>query len=116
MPIGKMLAEFMGFPEALGWIAHFMIGTVLAVIYALVFAAKLPGSALMRGAIYGLFPWLLSQIMVNPMMGAGVFASNAPAPMMLVIGSFIGHLMYGAVVGAVYGTKSARLETAEARH
>ena len=42
--------------------------------------------------------------MVNPMMGAGVFASNTPAPMLTVIGSLMGHLVYGAAVGAVYET------------
>lgn len=104
MPIGKMLADFMGMPEVLGWIAHFMIGTVLAVAFAFIFASKLPGNGMVRGALYGLLPWLLSQIMVNPMMGAGIFASNTPAPMMMVIGSLMGHMIYGAVVGAVYGT------------
>ena len=79
MPIGKMLADFMGFPEAFGWIAHFMIGTVLAVAYAIIFAARLPGNGVVRGALYGLLPWLLSQIMVNPMMGAGIFASTLSA-------------------------------------
>ena len=117
MPIGRMLADFMGIPEALGWIAHFMIGTVLAVIYASVFAPRLPGSGFVRGALYGILPWLLSQVMVNPMMGAGLFASNTPAPMMMVVGSLMGHMIYGAVIGAIYGTHSAQVETATAtRH
>lgn len=116
MPIGKMLAEFMGLPEALGWAAHFMIGAALAVVYAAAIAARLPGSGAVRGAIYGLLPWLLSQVMVNPMMGAGLFASNTSAPMMMVLGSLTGHVVYGAIVGAVYGTTSVRLETAEVRH
>ena len=114
MPVGKMLADFMGMPEALGWVVHFMIGTVLALIYVFVFASKLPGNGLVRGALYGLLPWLLSQIMVNPMMGAGLFASNTSAPVMMAIGSLMGHMIYGAVVGGVYGTKSAQLETVTA--
>ncbi|MBI1807950.1 MAG: DUF2938 family protein [Ignavibacteria bacterium] len=114
MPIGKMLADFMGMPEALGWIAHFMIGTALALIYASVFASKLPGSGVVRGTLFGLLPWLMSQVMVNPMMGAGIFASNTPAPVMMVIGSLMGHMIYGAVVGGVYGTKSAQVKTASA--
>lgn len=103
MPIGKMLAGFMGIPEALGWIAHFMIGTVLALIYANFFVSRLKGNGFIRGAIYGLLPWFAAQIMVNPMMGAGVFAINTPAPILMVIGSLIGHLVYGAVLGGVYG-------------
>lgn len=116
MPIGKMLANFMRIPEALGWIAHFMIGTVLTLIYTSVFASHLPGSGFVRGALYGILPWLLSQIIVNPIMGAGIFASNTPTPMVMVLGSFMGHIIYGGVVGAIYGTNSAQVETAIAHH
>lgn len=116
MPIGNMLAGFMGIPVVLGWVAHFMIGAVLAIIYATVFASRLPGGAVVRGALYGLIPWFLAQIMVNPMMGAGFFASNTPAPLMMVLGSMLGHLAYGAVVGGVYSKGAARLQTAAAHH
>ncbi len=106
MNIGRMLAGFMGIPVVIGWAAHFMIGTVLAVIYAAVFAARLPGSALMKGMLFGLIPWFMAQVVVNPMMGAGVFAVNTPAPVAMVMGSLIGHLVYGAVLGGVYGRRS----------
>lgn len=103
MNIGKMLGDFMGIGEAAGWIAHFIIGTVLALMYAYLFASRLPGNRIVRGALYSLIPWFVSQVMVNPMMGAGLFASNTPAPMLMVAGSLMGHLAYGAVVGGVYG-------------
>jgi len=114
MSIGKMLGGFMGIPVALGWIAHFMIGTVLALIYVYGFSSKLPGTPLVRGALYGLIPWFVSQIMVNPMMGAGIFASNTPTPFMMVTGSLMGHLIYGAVVGGVYGSGSSKRSVAVA--
>ena len=107
MNIGKMLSSFMGIPVALGWLAHFMIGSVLAIIYAYGFAEKIPGKGWLRGVIYSLIPWLAAQIMVNPMMGAGVFASATPAPLMIVMGSLMGHLVYGAVVGVVYGVRQS---------
>jgi uncharacterized membrane protein YagU involved in acid resistance len=109
MPIGDMLASFMGIPAAVGWIAHFMIGAVLALIYVFVFVELLPGPSAVRGALYGLIPWFLAQVMVNPMMGAGFFASNTPAPLMMVMGSLMGHLVYGAVLGGIYGKRG--LET-----
>lgn len=106
MNIPAMLAGFMGFSIVVGWLAHFMIGTVLAIVYAFAFVGRLPGAPWLKGALYGLLPWFLAQIMVNPMMGAGVFAVNTPAPMMMVMGSLIGHLVYGAVVGLVYGANA----------
>ncbi len=94
----RMLAEPMGGSMALGWIAHFMIGTILALIYAVV-APRLVGAPALRGALYGIAPFLVAQIVVMPMMGMPLFAGSA----VMAMGSLIGHLVYGAVVGAVYG-------------
>ena len=93
----EMLAGVMG-GAALGWIAHFMIGTILAVIYAVV-APALPGAPAVRGALYGLAPWLMAMLIVMPMMGMPVFGGAVAGAM----GSLIGHLVYGAVVGGIYG-------------
>lgn len=105
MNIGRMLSGFMGIPLVLGWMAHFMIGAVLALVYAFAFASRLPGSAWVKGLLFGLIPWLMAQLIVNPMMGAGVFASNTPSPFAMVMGSLMGHMVYGAVLGAIYGGK-----------
>lgn len=99
MDIPGMLAGQMGGATLLGWMAHFMVGTILALGYALV-QGRLPGPAILRGALYGLAPWLMAQVVVMPMMGMGLF-SGAFAP---AFGSLIGHLVYGAIVGAVYSS------------
>ena len=106
MNIGRMLAGFMGIPVALGWAAHFMIGVVLALIFAFLLVSKLPGAPWVRGLLFSLIPWFMAQVIVNPMMGAGLFASNTPTPAAMVMGSLMGHMVYGAVLGAVYGKKS----------
>ncbi|MFN2565049.1 MAG: DUF6789 family protein [Gemmatimonadaceae bacterium] len=93
-----MLAGAMGGSLALGWVAHLMVGSVLAVGYAVV-APALAGPPWLRGAVYGVAPWLLAQLMVMPMMGAPVFSGS----LVLAGGSLLGHLVYGAVVGAIYG-------------
>lgn len=107
IPIGKMLAAFMHIPVALGWVMHFMIGTAIAIIYVYLFAARLPGKPVVRGLIYSLIPWLMAQVVVNPTMGAGVFASATSAPVLFVMGSLVGHLVYGGILGAVYGVEGA---------
>jgi uncharacterized membrane protein YagU involved in acid resistance len=103
----EMLASAMGGSATLGWIGHFMIGVVLAVGYALV-APRLPGTPALRGALYGIAPWLVAQIVVMPMMGMPVFSGST----VMAMSSLIGHLVYGATVGAVYGDPSR----AGARH
>ncbi len=101
MPIGNMLADFMHIPVALGWVAHFMIGTILAGIYVIVFQERLPGNDIVKGAVYSLLPFLMAQAAVMPMMGAGLFSSATSASLLMVMGSLVGHLVYGGVLGYV---------------
>lgn len=112
MNIGAMLGSVMGGSQALGWVAHFMIGTILALIYAAFFVDRLPGPAVVRGLVYSLAPWLMAQLVVMPMMGMGVFSGSLVA----AFGSLMGHLVYGAVVGLVYGLPDAALARARVAH
>jgi uncharacterized membrane protein YagU involved in acid resistance len=95
----EMLAGAMGGMAILGWGAHLMIGIVLALIYAYVALPHLPGPAAARGALFSLAPWLMAQVVVIPMMGMGLFSGS----MTMAGGSLIGHLVYGAVLGAIAG-------------
>ncbi|MBI4409534.1 MAG: hypothetical protein HY561_07480 [Gemmatimonadetes bacterium] len=97
-----MLAGAMGGSVALGWTGHFMIGTILAALYATI-ATRLFGAPWLRGALYGVAPWLMAQLVVIPMMGMPVFSGSA----VLAGGSLLGHLIYGSVVGTLYGAPAA---------
>jgi uncharacterized membrane protein YagU involved in acid resistance len=111
MNIGEMLGSMMGGVTALGWMAHFMIGTTLATAYAAFFAERLPGPSVVRGMLFGIAPWLLAQVVVMPMMGAGFFSGS----LMAATGSLMGHLVYGAVLGTVY-SRTDRASLAQALH
>jgi uncharacterized membrane protein YagU involved in acid resistance len=105
-----MLAGAMGGVTALGWIAHFMIGITLAVGYALL-GTRLPGPGFVRGALFGIAPFLMAQILVMPMMGMPLFSGSV----VMAMGSLIGHLVYGGVVGGLYGeATSAQFASAPA--
>ncbi len=84
-----------------------MIGIVLAVNYGIIFYSRVNINPLwLRGAVFGLLPWLMAQIMVMPMMSlmndmpfsAGLFSGSV----MMAMASMVGHLVYGAVLGVVY--------------
>ena len=98
MNIGKMLGSMMGGITALGWMAHFMIGVMLSFSYTTVLVDRLPGPGVVRGMIFSLAPWLLSQIVVMPMMGSGFFSGSLIA----TLGSLMGHLVFGAILGTFY--------------
>ena len=108
MDIAGMLASKMGGIIALGWMAHFVIGSVLAIIYAAFLASRIPGPGLVRGVIYSLIPWLVSQMMVMPMMGMGLFGGSVA----LAGGSLMGHMVYGAVLGGILGTAECSADCA----
>src|SRR5260370_21664373 len=101
MPIGEMLGSFLHIGSAAGWAMHVVIGLMLALIYAAWFAARLPGGPAVSGAIYGLGVFLVAQLVVTPMMGGGGVSGGNMA---VLAGSVMGHLVYGALVRAAYGS------------
>ncbi len=83
-----------------GWIIHFGFGVIFALIFALVVAARLPGSMTVRGVLFGLMVFLMAQLVVMPLVGAGLFSGGNLARL---TGSLAGHLVYGAVLGWFLG-------------
>jgi hypothetical protein len=105
MPIGKMLGGFLGIGDAAGWAMHVLIGVTLALGYALIFTGRLPSPTVLSGMIYGFLVFLVAQIVVTPLMGGGVFSGgNIP----MIVGSLMGHLVYGGLVGVTYGLPEPR--------
>ena len=109
LDIAAMLAKMMGAPDTplLGWIGHFMIGTVgYGVVFALL-AGKLPDSLVVQGVIVGILGWLAMMIMVMPIAGAGLFSLNfgIVAPVM----TLMLHMIFGAVLGWVYSPGTAKV-------
>jgi hypothetical protein len=120
--IPGMLSGFMGSTlglafaaPVLGWAAHFMIGVTFALIYAVLFAERLPGPAILRGAVYGLVPWLAAQLIVMPVMGAGTFAL-ASGSLAAAANSLLGHTIFGAALGGIYGIPARGLGRSRSAH
>jgi len=102
MDMGEMIVTMnpiMELPYSLGWIMHFVIGIILAYIYAAFLYDKLPFDGWTRGAIYSLIPFVVMQAMLGPMMGMGFFSGG---DMTAVVASLIQHLVYGGVMGFVF--------------
>ncbi len=96
----KMLAGMMHGPMLMGWVAHFMIGTV---VWGLLFAAlvnKLPGGVMSSAIIFSIGAWLLMMIGPMPMAGAGLFGVNIG--MMAPVATLMLHLIWGVVLGFSY--------------
>lgn len=98
-----MLSMMMGFPLSIGWIMHFMIGIIFALTYAFFFikVVRKISNNILKGAIFGLAAFIFAQ-MAMAMMGAmlGGMPPMAGSMMLMMIGSIVGHVIFGIVVAA----------------
>jgi len=113
LDIAKMLAGMMGSPDKpfIGWIVHFMIGIVGYGAAITLLDERLPGnSQVWHGVMIATLGWLVMMLMLMPMAGAGLFAMKMGlmAPMM----TLVLHLIFGAVLGWVYGRQIGRVSAA----
>jgi uncharacterized membrane protein YagU involved in acid resistance len=109
--IGQLLSSSLSFTTAvlsagpaLGWLLHFLVGIAWALLYAGFVRVRLPGTPFVRGVLYGGLVFLLAQAALMPLVGAGFF-SRGDGP--TLAGSLLGHLVYGGVLGWVYGATGA---------
>ena len=109
MDIAALLGSMLGGSWSAGLMMHFVNGTVIfPAIYAYALYAHLPGSPAIRGTIWGVVLWLIAQTMVMPMMGAGFF-SSAMGGAMAAMGSLIGHILYGSLLGVIASVPEPRV-------
>ncbi len=89
-----------------GWVLHFAIGAfVWGALFAIVHST-IPGSSLFKGVLFGIGAWLLMMCLFLPMAGQGFFGMNVGV--VIPVMALMLHLVYGAVLGIVFGKLSAR--------
>jgi uncharacterized membrane protein YagU involved in acid resistance len=104
MDIAGMLANMMGGLYAIGMAAHLMNGIVIfPLLYTFLAFRYLPGPPLVRGLLWGAALWLMAEVIVMPMAGAGFFSAEIGG-MKAVVAALMGHLVYGALLGAIAGS------------
>jgi len=109
MDIAAMLGSMLGGSWAAGMMMHAVNGALIfPAVYAYALYDRVPGSPLIKGTVLGVGLWLIAQAMVMPMMGAGLFSSNAGG-VMAAMGSLAGHVMYGSVLGVIASTPEPRV-------
>jgi len=102
MEAAAMLGTMMGGSIVLGWMAHFAIGIIFAYAYIYLLNAKLPiHNNYLRGALFGFIVFVFAQVFMA-VMGAMGMAPAMPKDnmMLMIIGSIMGHILYGIVLGA----------------
>jgi len=107
MDIARTLGDFLGIGWTGGMVLHFINGSLIfPLVYAFVLFGVLPGGPVTKGVTFGVVLWFLAQSVVMPMVGGGFFSANAGGAM-AAVASFIGHMVYGATLGAIAGGEHA---------
>ncbi len=93
-----------------GWTVHLAISLLFGLIYALVAGMRVHtmGAAAITGVVYGWFWWILGGLIIMPAwLGREdlIFRFTATAWQ-----SLAGHMMYGLLLGLVYGYVLSRFE------
>lgn len=95
--VPNLMAVTFGLTPVIGWVAFFVMGCCFALIYAFCYTV-LPMQGVMKGITYGVFPWLVIQMVMMPIMGVGFFSGS----MGMALGSLVGYLLFGCCLGYLY--------------
>jgi len=103
MNAAAMLSGMMGAPIIVGWVMHFMIGIIFALGYSFLFVSTVKiENSVVKGAVFGFAAFVVAQIamlMMSLVMGPMPAPEGGMMPMM--VGSIIGHIMYGIPVALI---------------
>jgi hypothetical protein len=102
--IGQILT---GSPDVtIGWLYHLFNSAVIGAIFGWLLGTRVHGygSGLGWGAAYGFGWWILGGLILMPVfLGMPAFAPlMMPEMQMVAIGSLVGHLIYGLILGGLY--------------
>lgn len=81
---------------AVGWVAHYVIGTIYAlVLVALVSGSWLARPTLLPAMLFGIGSVLVPYLVMQPLLGFGIAASRTPRPMQARLRSLMAHTVFG---------------------
>lgn len=85
-----------------GWVLHFLIGTLAWGILFVYLQPLMPGtSRTVQGVWFGALAWLLMMVVFMPAAEAGVFGNRLDG-LTVAVATLVLHLVYGLVLGASF--------------
>jgi uncharacterized membrane protein YagU involved in acid resistance len=107
MPMIAMVGQIVGSPTTgAGWLYHLFNSAVIGAIFGWLLGERVHGyvPALGWGAAYGFAWWIIGGLILMPiLLGMPAFAPLMMPPMrMVAVGSLIGHLIYGLILGGAF--------------
>ena len=101
-----MIGKMVGHPSAItGFLVHLVNSAIIGVGFAVVFGRSVSGigGGVSQGLVYGGFWWFLGPLTLMPLfMGMGLGVNWNAAAAVTMLPSLMGHLVYGAILGASF--------------
>jgi hypothetical protein len=119
MPVIAMVGQIVGSPSlTVGWLYHLFNSAVIGAIFGWLLGPRVHdyGSGFGWGAAYGVVWWILGGLVLMPvMLGMPAFAPlMMPEMQMVAMGSLVGHLIYGVILGGLFVTLARGVRVAAA--
>ena len=91
---------------AIGWLYHLLNSAVIGGLFGLVLGARVHsiGTGLGWGALWGIVWWVIGGLILMPvLLGMEAFSAlKMPGMRPVAMGSLMGHLIYGLILGGIY--------------
>ena len=108
----EMLSEMLETPIFVGWIMHFMIGIIFAFAYTYLYISKCKiTNKWIKGALFGIIAFVFAQIIMAVMPMPKMEGSM----MLTVIGSLMGHIIFGITVSKTVENTCCSSKTCETK-
>ena len=112
MPVIAMVGQIVGSATVqVGWLYHLFNSAVIGGLFGWLLAPRVAGyrSGLAWGATYGFVWWVLGGLVLMPvLLGMPAFAPlTMPGMQIVAMGSLVGHLIYGLILGGGFGGLTA---------
>ena len=116
MPMMGMVAMVVRSQSILvGWLYHLFNSAVIGGIFGWLLGGRVGSYAqsLLWGGVYGFAWWILGGLVLMPvLLGMPIFAPLAGAMLPVALGSLVGHIMYGLILGLAFVWLGARRTSA----
>src|SRR5690606_4604543 len=100
----RLLSYILQAPDqaALGWVAHFVAGTlILGPLFAIICPRLPTDTPESKGILFAVGAWLLMMVTIAPVAGIGFFGAAAGVGTMAWM--LVTHAVFGVVLGGTYG-------------
>lgn len=105
----RVLGWSVGVRLSTGMVLNFVLGVVLAVLFAIFLTRRFAAASWVIGTLFGLALWAFLMLIGGPAIGWGLFASRTASPVGTVLTTFFGHIAFGWTLGFTYEKAAMRL-------